>query len=39
MDYPKNAAEKDLITMFNTLYTNDPPFGAVSPGASQTNAP
>jgi hypothetical protein len=39
MDYPKNAAEKDLITMFYTIYTDAPPFGAVSAGASQTNSP
>ena len=39
MDHPKNQAEKDLVTIFNTVYTNSLPFGAVSPGASQTNSP
>ena len=39
MDYPKNAAEKDLVTLFNTVYTAAPPIDAVSAGASQTNAP
>jgi hypothetical protein len=39
MDYPKNAAEKELVTIFNTIYTDTPPFGIVSPGDLQTNLP
>ena len=39
MDYPKNAAEKELITIFNTIYTNDPPIEAVSSGAPLTKVP
>jgi len=39
IDHPKNANEKDLVTIFNTVYTDAPPFGAVSPGASQTQSP
>ena len=39
LDYPKNAAEKALVTIFKTTYTNDPPFRAVSAGAPQTNSP
>jgi len=25
MDHPRNAAEKDLVTLFNSVYTNPPP--------------
>jgi hypothetical protein len=39
MNHPQNAAEKDLVTMFNSIYTNALPVGTVPPGASQTNAP
>jgi len=39
LDHPKNQAEQDLVTIFNTVFTGAPPFGAVSPGASQTNSP
>jgi phosphoglycerol transferase MdoB-like AlkP superfamily enzyme len=39
LDHPKNQAEKDLVTIFNSVYTDAPPFGAVSPGASQTKSP
>jgi hypothetical protein len=39
LDYPKNAAEKDLVTLFNSVYTDAPPFEAVSAGAAQTNSP
>jgi len=39
LDHPKNAAEKDLVAIFNSVYTDAPPFGAVSTGASQTNSP
>ena len=39
LDHPKNQAEQDLVTIFNTVYTNSLPFGAVSPGASQTQSP
>jgi hypothetical protein len=39
LDHPKNPAEKDLVTIFNTVYTDAPPLGAVSSGASRTNSP
>ena len=39
LDHPKNAAEKELVTIFFNIYTDTPPFGVVSAGASQTNSP
>ena len=39
LDYPKNAAEKALVTIFNSVYTDAPPPGAGSADAWQTNAP
>jgi hypothetical protein len=37
INHPQNAAEKDLVTMFNSVYTNAPASEAVSAGASQTH--
>jgi phosphoglycerol transferase MdoB-like AlkP superfamily enzyme len=39
MNHPQNAAEKDLVTLFNNVYTNAPVSGAVSAGASHTPSP
>jgi phosphoglycerol transferase MdoB-like AlkP superfamily enzyme len=39
LDHPQNASERDLVTIFNSIYTDTPPFGAVSSGASQTSPP
>lgn len=39
MDHPKNAAEKDLVTLFSSIYTDAPPFGVVSSDPSQPQLP
>jgi hypothetical protein len=39
LDHPKNAAEKELATVFFNVYTDTPPFGAIPAGVSQTNSP
>jgi hypothetical protein len=39
LDHPKNAAEKDLVTLFNSVYTNAPPVAPLTTRAAQNVAP
>jgi hypothetical protein len=40
MDRPQNAVEKNLVTLFTSVYTNSPPAGIAGVDAgSQTNSP
>ncbi len=39
MDHPKNAAEKDLVTLFNSVYTDAPPVETASTRAAHNPPP
>jgi hypothetical protein len=39
LDHPKNAAEKDLVTLFNSVYTNAPPLETSSTRAAHDPPP
>jgi hypothetical protein len=39
LDYPKNPGEKDLVSIFNTIYTNMPPLKTDSNGDLRSNSP